>query len=30
MVRTTRRMYLGKSRRWKPEGMFNRVSGQLG
>lgn len=28
--RTSRRMRLGPERAWKPEGIFNRVSGQLG
>lgn len=28
--KTSRRMFLGKKRRWKSEGIYNRISGQLG
>jgi GNAT superfamily N-acetyltransferase len=30
LLRTSRRMYFGEKRNWKPEGIFNRISGQLG
>lgn len=30
LFRTSRRMFFGEKRLWKPEGFFNRISGQLG